>query len=164
MDRVKPKSMFAIAGAAGGTLLITSGVAVALMSGGGGEAAAPAELRPSATSEPAAARHRFSSVLQQHGADACTGDAARIECRYHDRYVASVVLRPGRTRATELRAELKNLKSGVAQNLLRDQGPFAILQGADWLVTGPDPLVESVRGKVGGRIIYCERPYGKCGA
>jgi hypothetical protein len=159
LGRVKPKSLFALAGAAVGTVAATAGVVVALMDGDGETVDDPAALRPAA-SVTTGTIGKITAVLQRHGATGCRGEQSRVECRFNDRYVAAQVVDPGL--GMTMSSLLPSWKSGTAQAMTGDRGPFAIIQGSNWLVTGPDTFVDSVRGELRGRLIYCDSPYSTC--
>ncbi|RFU37004.1 hypothetical protein DZF91_35140 [Actinomadura logoneensis] len=152
---MKPKSLFALACSTGGTVLATA----ALLAGCGGDGgSATAKAAPSARSYQDTAE--IGRVLRAAGATGCNADPTRVECRYQGRYVAATVLTPslGLTMDTALRS----WRSGVGQSALGENGPFAILRGPNWLLTGPGGLVDRARGDLGGRAYHCDRPYGKC--
>jgi len=159
LGAMKRKPLIALAGAVAGTALATAGVSVFLATGGGGGdgdsgAAAVRPARPYQNAKEIAAE------LRGRGASGCTVDPSRVECRSGGRYVAAIVLggKSGLTMATAL----ESWKTGIGQSTLGEQNAFALLQGPNWLVTGPDDLIGKVRPALGGTLIHCDRPYGTC--
>lgn len=143
---MRAKPLFVLAGAVGGTLVATAAFV----------------LNGNASEVPEAVSYRdvskITAVLRDHGADGCEADATRVECRHEGRYVAGTVLTSGLTMDTAL----STWRTGVAQSALGEQGPFAIVQGPNWLVTGPGALMREASQELGGRLINCDRPYGSC--
>ncbi|MFD0691428.1 hypothetical protein [Actinomadura fibrosa] len=152
---MKPTTLLALAGAVGGTVLATAGVAALVLDGDGG-----GSTRPAASARSYESAGAIGTVLRRNGATGCTADASRVECRYAGRYVAAIVLTPSMGLTAD--AALQSWRTGVAQSALGDDGAFAVLQGPNWLVTGPDELVGGVRPSLGGRMLRCDRPYGTC--
>ncbi|WP_146087569.1 hypothetical protein [Thermomonospora echinospora] len=156
---MKRKSLFALAGAAAGAAAVTVGVVAVLVDGDGGTVEDRATLRPAA-GVTTGTIGKITAVLQEHGATGCRSEQSRVECRLSDRYVAAQVVDP--RQGLTMDSLLPVWKSGTAQAATGDRGPFAVLQGAGWLVTGPDTFVDAVRGELSGRIVYCDRPYSTC--
>jgi hypothetical protein len=155
LGRMKSKTLIGLLGAVGGTAVATGGVVMALM-GGDGEGGAGA--RPVASVGERGKAGEFATVLERYGAVGCRVEQSRVECRANDRYVAAQVVGP----ELSMESLLGSWKTGTAQAMTGDRGSFAILRGPNWLVTGPDSFVAKVRPELGGRIIYCDRPYGGC--
>ncbi|MFC5183916.1 hypothetical protein [Actinomadura harenae] len=155
---MKPSSPLALVRSTGVTALATVGLATLLAGCGGDGGSATAKSVPSARAYKDATA--IGRALRAAGATGCTTDKTRVECRYQGRYVAATVLDPslGLTVDTALRS----WRSGVGQSALGENGAFAILRGPGWLVTGPDGLVDRVRGDLGGRAYHCDHPYGTC--
>ncbi|WP_034487286.1 hypothetical protein [Actinomadura oligospora] len=155
---MKSTSPLALARSTGATVLATAAMAALLAGCGGDGGSATAKSVPSARSYQGAAE--IGRALRAAGATGCSTDASRVECRYQGRYVAATVIDPslGLTMDTALRS----WRSGVGQSALGENGAFAILRGPNWLVTGPDGLVDRARGDLGGRAYHCDHPYGKC--
>ncbi len=155
LDGMKPKAMLAIAGAVGGTVLATAGVAAFALDGDG-----DGSVRPAANARSYQDAAQIGDVLREHGATGCAADPSRVECRYAGRYVAATVITPdlGMTVDTALRS----WRTGVGQSALGEQGEFAILRGPNWLVTGPGELIAKVRPALGGKALRCDKPYGTC--
>ncbi|REE96413.1 hypothetical protein DFJ69_1846 [Thermomonospora umbrina] len=151
--------MFVLVGAAAGTVAATVGVVTLVVDGDGEAVRDRATVRP-AMSTGSGRIVEIGDVLRRHGATGCTSEPRRVECRYSDRYVAAEVVDP--TLGVRLRDLLPTWKTGSAQAMTGDRGPFAILHGENWLVTGPDAFVEKVRPALRGRIVYCDRPYSTC--
>lgn len=159
LGRMKPKTLLTLAGAAGGTAIVATGVVVLLVDGGG-DADGRASVRPAVSARDHQDAGRIAAVLRERGADGCKVEQSHVECRYNDRYVAAQVIRPGV--GLTMRATLPSWKSGAAQAMIGDRGSFAILRGPNWLVTGPDEFVEAVRPALAGRVTYCDSPYSGC--
>ncbi|GAA2616754.1 hypothetical protein GCM10010411_59890 [Actinomadura fulvescens] len=154
--------MLAVAGAVGGTALATAGVAAFLMTGDDGGASA----RPTASARAYGDTKEIAAALQERGAADCRVDRSRVECRFAGRYVAGTVLGPGGGSGggsgLTMDTALESWKTGVGQSALGEQGAFAILHGPNWLVTGPDALIDKVRPALGGQVLHCDRPFGTC--
>lgn len=149
------KTLLTLAGAAGGTVLATAGV-VGLLGDGDDRGS----VRAVASARGGQEVREIASVLEGHGAGGCKAEASRVECRYNDRYVAAEVFGGGA--GLTVRSALPGWRSGTAQALMGDRGSFAILQGPNWLVTGPDEFVEGVRPELAGQVVYCDSPYSGC--
>ncbi|WP_153532590.1 hypothetical protein [Actinomadura macrotermitis] len=152
---MKPKPLLALAGAIGGTVLATAGVAAFVMGDGDDDAA-----RPAASARPQQNTGQIAAALRANGATGCDADGTRVECRYDGHYVAATVITPGM--GISMQTALEGWRSGVGQSALGEQGAFAILQGPNWLVTGPGELVDRIRPSLGGRALHCDQPYGTC--
>jgi hypothetical protein len=166
---VKRKSLLALVGAIAVAVLAVIGVAVVLTGGdegaGGGGTATAAASSPAARAIPPAQRFKTSAqiavALQAHGVADCSFDRIRTECRYHDgRYVAATVITEDYNLGID--TALQSWQTGLGQAMVGEDGPFAILQGPNWLVTGPDELIGAVRQELGGNLFQCDRPNGSC--
>ncbi|MFC4913360.1 hypothetical protein [Actinomadura gamaensis] len=159
---MKPKSTLALACSTGGTVLATAlataGVAALLAGCGGDGGAATAKSAPSARAYSDTAE--LGRVLRADGATGCSSDATRVECRYQGRYVAATVLSPGL--GLTMDTALRSWRSGVGQSAIGENGAFAILQGPNWLLTGPGELVDKARADLGGHAHHCDHPFGTC--
>ncbi|MEU5885053.1 hypothetical protein [Spirillospora sp. NPDC047279] len=158
---MKRTSMLAVSGAVAGTVLATAGVAGVLMTGDDGGASA----RPPAASAPARSYQdttEIQAALREQGATGCRGDRSRVECTFGERYVAAMVLNAGSGAGLTVDTALESWKTGVGQSALGEQGAFAILQGPNWLATGPVSLVDKIQQTLGGRALHCDRPFGTC--
>jgi hypothetical protein len=167
---VKRKSLLTLIGASAGTAVAAVAISMVLMdtggdAGGDHASAAPAVSATSARAIPQA--HRFNTsaqvavALQSHGVASCTFDRIRTECRYHDgRYVAATVITEDYNLG--IKTALQSWQTGLGQAMVGEDGPFAILQGPNWLVTGPNELIEAVRPELGGNLIHCDHPNGSC--
>ncbi|MGI5166902.1 hypothetical protein ACQEU3_21370 [Spirillospora sp. CA-253888] len=152
---MKSTSLLALAGAVGGTVLATAGVALFVLDDD------PAETRPAASAGAQQDTTVIAAALRKHGASGCSDDdPTRVECRYTGRYVAGAVLTP--SMGMSMDSAVSSWRTGVGQSSLGEQGPFALLQGPNWLVTGPRELVDKVRGDLGGQALHCDRPFGTC--
>ncbi|WP_157995743.1 hypothetical protein [Thermomonospora amylolytica] len=152
---MKAKSLLALTGAVGGTLA-AAGVVFVLLDGDPETADRAAPGVPGVTGE----TREIAEVLVDSGATGCRGDRGRVECRFSDRYVAAEVVDP--RLGVTVDSMLPGWKTGAAQASTGDRGPFAVLYGRTWLVTGPEAFVEEVQERLQGRIVYCDRPYGAC--
>ncbi|WP_067475920.1 hypothetical protein [Actinomadura hibisca] len=152
---MKPTSLLALAGAVGGTVLATAGVALLVLDDDSGE------TRPAASARAHQDASAIAAALRERGATGCSdGDPTRVECRYAGRYVAATVLTPDTGMTVDALAG--SWRTGVGQSSLGELGPFALLQGPNWLVTGPRELVDKVRPDLGGQVLHCDRPFGTC--
>ncbi|MBW8487335.1 hypothetical protein [Actinomadura parmotrematis] len=151
---MKSKPLLALAGAVGGTILATAGVAAFLAANGDDGATPVASARSQQDTK------QIAAALRAAGADSCDADATRVECRYEGRYVAATVVTADMGLTME--TAVQSWRTGVGQSALGDDAAFALLQGPNWLVTGPDGLVDGVRPKLGGSLLHCDRPYGTC--
>ncbi|MBO2454795.1 hypothetical protein J4573_47445 [Actinomadura barringtoniae] len=162
---MKRKPLIALAGAVAGTALATAGVSALLAfddvggsgKGGDGKGDSSAAVRPARSYENA---KEIAAQLRGGGASGCSLDPARVECRYGGRYVAAIVL--GGTSGLTMATALESWKTGIGQSTLGEQNAFALLQGPNWLVTGPDDLIGKIRPALGGALVHCDRPYGTC--
>ncbi|MFG2006757.1 hypothetical protein ACGFNU_47190 [Spirillospora sp. NPDC048911] len=156
---MKSKPMLAVAGAVGGTVLATAGVAAFLLSGddGGGTSA-----RPGASARAYGDTGEIAAALRERKATGCRVDRVRVECRFGGRYVAGTVLGSGSGSGLTMDTALESWKTGIGQSALGEQGAFAILYGPNWLVTGPGALIDKVRPTLGGQVLHCDRPFGTC--
>ena len=170
---MKRKSLLTLIGASAGTAVAAVAISMAVMDTGGSAGADHASAGPvgpavSATSARAIPpAHRFKTsaqvavALQSHGVASCTFDRIRTECRYHDgRYVAATVITEDYNLG--IKTALQSWQSGLGQAMVGEDGPFAILQGPNWLVTGPNELIDAVRPELGGTLIRCDHPNGSC--
>lgn len=148
-----PKSLLVLAGAVGGTVLASAGVAVFLMDDNDG-------ARPVASASAQQDAGTIGKTLRANGATGCTTEQDRVECRYSGRYVAATVITPDS--GLTMDAVLEGWKSGVGQSALGEQGAFSLLRGPNWLLTGPRELVGKVRPELGGQALNCDRPFGTC--
>ena len=155
---MKSKPMLAVAGAVGGTVLATAGVSAFLLSGDDGGTSA----RPAASARAYGDTKEIAAALQGQGTVGCRIDRTRVECRFGGRYVAGTVLSSGAGSGLTMDTALESWKTGVGQSALGEQGAFAILHGPNWLVTGPDTLIDKVRPALGGRVLHCDHPFGAC--
>ncbi|KAB2348028.1 hypothetical protein [Actinomadura rudentiformis] len=155
---MKSKPMLAVAGAVGGTVLATAGITAFLMTGEDGGASA----RPGASARAYGDTKDIAAALRKRGATGCRVDQARVECRFGGRYVAGTVLSPGSGSGLTMDTALESWKTGIGQSALGEPGAFAILHGPNWLVTGPDALIDKVRPALGGQVLHCDRPFGTC--
>lgn len=167
---MKRKSLLALIAAIAVAALVVIGIALVRMGGGGSAAggqatASSAASSPAARAIPQARRFKTSAqiavALQAHGVANCSFDRIRTECRYHDgRYVAATVITEDYNLSMD--TALQTWKTGLGQAMVGEDGPFAILQGPNWLVTGPDELIGAVRQELGGNLFQCDRPNGTC--
>jgi hypothetical protein len=177
---VKRKSLLTLIGASTGIALAAVAITLVLMSTGDGAAEGHDPTAPAASSTtsstaastapraiPRAQRFRTSAqvavALQAHGVAECAFDRIRTECRYHDgRYVAATVITEDFNLG--MKTALQSWQTGLGQAMVGEDGPFAILQGPNWLVTGPTELISAVRPELGGNLIQCDHPNGTCRA
>jgi hypothetical protein len=169
---VKRKSLLTLIGAGAAIALAAIGITMVLLNTGGGAAGGGGTASATPTASSTAARaipraHRFKTsaqvavALQAHGVAECAFDRIRTECRYHDgRYVAATVITEDFNLG--IKTALQSWQTGLGQAMVGEDGPFAILQGPNWLVTGPKELIGAVRPQLGGNLIQCDHPNGTC--